>query len=153
VSRLNLRKEIKMRHVQIILGPPGTGKTTSLLRIVEGALSRGVLPERIAYLAFTRKAANEAKERAMAQFGFDEQRFPYFRTLHSLAFKELALKRNEVMGNADYRKLGKALGVEFKGIYDENLGMHTGPGLGRQVLSDRISGESDTAWLGRAAQS
>jgi DNA helicase II / ATP-dependent DNA helicase PcrA len=129
-SLLNLRKEIKMRHVQIILGPPGTGKTTSLLRIVEGALSRGVLPERIAYLAFTRKAANEAKERAMAQFGFDEQRFPYFRTLHSLAFKELGLSRNEVMGNPDYRKLGKALGVEFKGIYDENLGMHTGPGLG-----------------------
>ena len=119
-----------MRFVQVILGPPGTGKTTTLLKIVEDALTRGLPPERIAYLAFTRKAANEAKERAMIQFGFDEVRFPYFRTLHSLAFKELGLQRDEVMTNSHYRKLGKALGVEFRGIYDEELGIHSGDGLG-----------------------
>ncbi len=34
------------------------------------------------------------------------------------------------MTDAHYRKLGKAIGVEFKGIYDENLGIHTGDGLG-----------------------
>ena len=119
-----------MRFVQVILGPPGTGKTTTLLKIVEDALARGISPERIAYLAFTRKAANEAKERAMIQFGFDEARFPYFRTLHSLAFKQLGLQRDEVMTNAHYRKLGKALGVEFRGIYDEDLGIHSGDGLG-----------------------
>jgi len=118
------------RHVQIILGPPGTGKTTTLLQIVEASLTRGVPPERIAYLAFTRKAANEAQERAMVQFGFDSDRFPYFRTLHSLAFKVLGLQRDEVMTDSHYRRLGKALGVEFKGIYDENLGLHTGYGLG-----------------------
>jgi superfamily I DNA/RNA helicase len=119
-----------MRNVQIILGPPGTGKTTTLLRIVEDALARGVPPEKIAYLAFTRKAAYEAQDRAMKQFGFEEARFPFFRTLHSLAFKELGLQRDEVMTNNHYRKLGKALGVEFRGIYDEDLGIHTGDGLG-----------------------
>ena len=116
--------------MQIILGPPGTGKTTTLLQIVEDSLKRGISPERIAYLAFTRKAASEAQERAMVKFGFDADRFPYFRTLHSLAFKVLGLQRDEVMTDSHYRILGKALGVEFKGIYDEDLGVHTGYGLG-----------------------
>ena len=142
-TAMNFRKESKMRYVQIILGPPGTGKTTTLLRIVEDALSRGVPPERIAYLAFTRKAANEAKERAMTQFGFDEKRFPYFRTLHSLAFKELGLQRDEVMTNAHYRKLGKFMGVEFRGIYDEDRGIHIGDGLA-------ISAHELILWLGSA---
>ena len=116
------------RHVE--LGPPGTGKTTTLLNIVQSAIGRGIPPERIAYLAFTRKAAYEAQERAMVQFNFDENRFPYFRTLHSLAFKQLGMQRDEVMTNTHYRKFGKALGVEFRGIYDEDLGLHTGDGLG-----------------------
>ena len=71
----NLERKKMRRHVQIILGPPGTGKTTTLINIVEQSLKRGVPPERIAYLAFTRKAATEAQERAMAQFGFDADRF------------------------------------------------------------------------------
>ena len=44
-----------------IFGPPGTGKTTSLLDMVDKALSSGVSPNKIAFLAFTRKAAHEAK--------------------------------------------------------------------------------------------
>ena len=47
-----------------IFGPPGTGKTTKLLNMVDQALSNGVNPQDIAFLAFTRKAAAEAKERA-----------------------------------------------------------------------------------------
>ena len=85
--------EVSTNHrVNIILGPPGTGKTTALLNVVDRALEAGTPPERIAFLAFTRKAASEAIERAMTRFGFEEDRLPYFRTMHSLAFKELGLE-------------------------------------------------------------
>ena len=55
----------------VIYGPPGTGKTTTLLNMVEKTIEEGTAPGDIAFLAFTRKAAREAKERAAARFGLD----------------------------------------------------------------------------------
>ena len=34
------------------------------------------------------------------------------------------------MTDKHFVKIGKAMGVEFKGIYDEDLGIHSGYGLG-----------------------
>ena len=53
-----------------IFGPPGTGKTTTLLNMLDKALDSGVSSNSIAFLAFTRKAASEAKERIRR--GIDE---------------------------------------------------------------------------------
>ncbi len=64
---------------KIILGPPGTGKTEYLLRKVEEQLEAGVKAERIGYFAYTVKAANEARTRAMGRFKFlDKKRFYIF---------------------------------------------------------------------------
>ena len=53
-----------MKH-NIVLGPPGTGKTTYLLNTVDKLFTDGVRPYELGYLAFTKKAANEALSRAM----------------------------------------------------------------------------------------
>ena len=54
------------KNLNIVLGPPGTGKTTKLLNLVEQHLNEGIRPEHIGYLAFTRKAADEAAFNAEA---------------------------------------------------------------------------------------
>ena len=57
-----------MPEINIILGPPGTGKTHNLLNLVEKELANGTSPDRIGFFAFTKKAAMEAKDRAKKKF-------------------------------------------------------------------------------------
>jgi superfamily I DNA/RNA helicase len=86
-----------------IFGPPGTGKTTTLLNICERALAEGVKTQNIAFLAFTRKAATEAKERAAKKFNLNpETDLPYFRTLHSLAFRLSTIKESQLMQKENF---------------------------------------------------
>lgn len=97
-----------------IFGPPGTGKTTTLLNKVDDALQSGVEPTKIAFLAFTRKAAEEAKERAAARFKLDSKKDLYFfRTIHSLALSLSDISPEQVMQPSDYRELSENMGVHL----------------------------------------
>ena len=53
----------------IVLGPPGTGKTTTVLNLVEEFLRAGTDIKKIGYFSFTRRAAYEAISRAEEKFG------------------------------------------------------------------------------------
>ena len=121
------------KNLNIVLGPPGTGKTTKLLNLVEQHLNEGIRPEHIGYLAFTRKAADEAAERAFAKFNYTREDLPYFRTIHSLCFQQLNLKRSDVMTKTHYQELGDMLGLEVDGGVDmgegQVFGMRTGDKL------------------------
>ena len=108
----------------IILGPPGTGKTTTLLNLVDQFIQQGIRPKQIGYFSFTRKAAREAATRAAEKFGLDaEKDLENFRTLHSYAFSRLAMSKEKMMTAENYREFGKLVGIPIKtGKYSEDDG-------------------------------
>lgn len=100
-------------------------------------LERGSSPDRIAFFAFTRKAAHEATARAAQNFGLKDDELPWFRTLHSAAFKMLGLSSSEVMQDMHYAELAKHLGrFTFQHSYNEDTErVPQGGGLGDIALS------------------
>ena len=113
----------------VIYGPPGTGKTTTLLNMVEKAIDDGTPPTSIAFLAFTRKAAREAKERAARRFNLSlDKDLEYFRTLHSFCFHLSDIDKNELMGTEHLHELSKRVGFNLTGkdyAEEEDIGANS----------------------------
>lgn len=119
----------------IILGPPGTGKTETLLREVESLLKQGLAPEEICYVTFTRRAAREAVVRAAEKFGVGEERFRWFRTLHSLCFRVGDYSRGDVLAGRALREFADWSGVEFTPPRSATwLDSWSGPEMGDRIM-------------------
>jgi len=91
-------------------GPPGTGKTHKLISRAKAYIRIGTPLDKIAYFAFTKKAANVARDRMPV----DNDKLYYFRTLHSFAFDQLDLNIKKVMQGEDYTKIGKNVNLRVK---------------------------------------
>jgi len=100
-------------------GPPGTGKTYRLISRAKAYARKYKIPlHRIGYFAFTKKAAEEAKQR----MPFENKKLKYFKTLHALAFEcikvnDLNISQEDIMQPYHYEEFGKKLNLQVK-FYD-----------------------------------
>jgi len=96
-----------------IYGPPGTGKTTRLIDYVKTFYKLGTPLDKIGYFAFTTKAAKEAIKRMLDEHkNLQQKDLKHFRTLHSLAFNRLGMKKAQVMQDEHYEDIGRKVGIE-----------------------------------------
>ena len=102
-----------MTNALLYYGPPGTGKTQNISNLIRDAIEEGIPPERIACVAFTRKAAAESRERVCKDWGLTEDMLPYFQTLHSMAFHTGGYKSSDLIGQKDLEEIGDHVGLSF----------------------------------------
>ena len=103
-----------------------------MMDIMEREMENGVLPEEIAFVSFTKKSAAEAIDRVKHRFRLNESNFPHIRTIHSMAYKSLGVRKDELMSEKDYLELGEYLGLEFSA---------KGSGMEEGIPSETFTGD------------
>jgi DNA helicase-2/ATP-dependent DNA helicase PcrA len=132
-----------MAKILKVFGPPGTGKTTFLLNKVQQEMERGVPSNQIGYFSFTRKAAGEARDRAIVKFPELNEKtdFPYFRTLHSLAFRQLNVSAKDMMQAEHFSEFAKKVGIQISvSAEDEDMFLRADNPILNEINLARIKG-------------
>lgn len=112
----------------LVVAGPGTGKTQTLMGRVQALLAKGVPAREILCLTFTRRAAQEMRER-LAASGRDADSLPQADTLHALAFEYWAGAYDEaptVMDEESSRRvfaecLPELTGQRLRAAYDDYM--------------------------------
>lgn len=92
-----------------IFGPPGTGKSTAIIREMRDAVKGGVDPSRVGLVSFTRAAARELAQRSGLKSSSNVA------TIHSYAFRLCELSREQVVSLTDLREFSKIIKIPMRG--------------------------------------
>jgi superfamily I DNA/RNA helicase len=101
--------------VRVYVAGAGCGKTTALMQELEIAL-KTYRPDEIAFVSFSRKAASEARNRAKeVAEDFDEDNYPYFKTLHALTYSlnNYGAQGKKIIGTKESNHFGNVTGYKF----------------------------------------
>ena len=128
-----------------IFGSPGTGKTTTLLNILEEKIKEGYEPSRIGFFSFTRRALKEARRRVIHKFNLSEDDLDYFRTIHSLCYRTLSINSGQVFKGERVKEFSELVRVEMSGVSEEDTtGLSVGSKKGDLLLfCDEVSRSSE----------
>ena len=104
----------------VVIGPPGTGKTTFILNKIEEYIQQEVKIDEIAFFSFSNKAVDEAKQRAADRFKVPMNQLENFSTLHSFALRQMGLTREYILSKNDWRNISNVLRISINVSNDDD---------------------------------
>jgi len=84
--------------------------------------------------AYTKRGATEAIERACKKFNLTPQQLPFFRTLHSLCYRQLGLRSGEVLAGKALNEFADYARIRVTGRAWSDDGLLTGFETGDRIL-------------------
>lgn len=91
----------------LVLGNPGTGKTSYLVKLINDFIEKGHKPSDITILSHTRVAAREIASRSSSK-GVNAS------TIHSMAYRMADVAKEQVVTPREVRKFSDGIGIPMK---------------------------------------
>ncbi len=111
-----------MKQAYAIYGPPGCGKTTKIVTMIDDFIKFGYQPSDIALMSHTKAAAKEALERTASMRQSEK-----FSTIHSQCYRMLGLSSSQLVNYERLAEFSGLIGVPIKnGSVDSEEGIAVG---------------------------
>ena len=128
-----------------LVGGAGTGKTTSLMEILERLIERLGGVHDVGFASFSRGARQTAVERACSIWGWQPEeltRDGWFRTLHSICYRLAEIRQGQLLvadTKAGQEWLRTNMGVALRSAMDDDAGV-------TQFIGDSLEARALNLW-------